>query len=962
MARLSTYIKQNVDPVEYYDREFDGAIRWPGGSSNGRVKCCFHNDSTPSLHFDPKSGEFYCHGCGASGRSIISFHAQAYNITPQCAAAEIFKRHVRPIISSKEYKAWHEALINTPPVLCYVAKERFISAQQIKHHWIGYDGRRITLPIFNEWGLCVNVRRYLPQAHNTPKMLNFKREGEERTFGSPELYPYSSFAQAEQENFIVITEGEWDALALISLGIPAITSTHGCKTWPSQYNERFRGLEVIIAYDNDEDGQKYEVKPIEALTSVAKVIKRLDVPQGIGKDITDWIAARLPMRQKAAWLKRIKSARVILKNDLETISKVNHRVPLAQASHAKYMDKRLTTEAIITGKWSAPFTVPKKYRVSCSQQCDGCPLAMEGQEFRDVELDVTTPDVLELLNVSKSVRDRILILRSGVSTKPTCKSKVQVLQGANVEQLILTPTLETSTGQFVARRAYFVGHGLRTNRAYAFTGVTTPHPADQETTHVFYEAMPIQDEIDTFILSNDNAKELMAFQPRNESRGLMAHLNTIAEWQSRHVTKIHMRSDLHIAVDLVFHSVPSFEFNGEYIPRGMLDVVCIGDTRCGKGYVFERLVRYYGLGEIASGENCTFAGLVGGCQQIGKQWLVTWGMLPLNHNRLVIIDEASDLTTDEIGHMSRVRSEGVAEISKIVREQTPANTRLLWFANPRSGREISSYNYGVWAVKELMGNNEDISRIDFALTVANNEVPSDVINAPADYDLSDVGRFSQHAARKLILWAWSRKANQVKFSKAATLQAIKEAIKLGDCYSSVIPLVQVENVRVKLAKISAAIAARCFSTDGTYEQVIVKTAHVQAAVAFLNELYSKPSMAYDAFSRTNIHTTTITAQEDADIELAFSELEEYKHSAIEGMLRMPVLTADGLCDYLNGDMLTAKGFMSKLVVLQCIERSSRGVYHKSTAFSHWLRNQRKGKVRNDGITEYTQSIDGEIRS
>ena len=298
---------------------------------------------------------------------------------------------------------------------------------------------------------------------------------------------------------------------------------------------------------------------------------------------------------------------------------------------------------------------------------------------------------------------------------------------------------------------------------------------------------------------------------------------SIAEWQSRNVTKIFDRPDLHIAVDLAYHSAPAFTFNREFIHRGMLDILILGDTRCGKGFVTERLQKYYGLGEIASGENCSFAGLIGGIQQIAGRWLITWGLIPLNHKRIVIIDEVSSMSEADINKMSRVRSEGVAEISKILRESTVANTRLIWLANPRSGRPIVTYNTGVEALKELIGANEDISRFDFAMTVAANEVDTEIINTIAEYDTSDKRKYPAELCKNLVLWVWSRKDDQIKFTSSSVKKIIEISKKLGDKYSSSIPLVQVENIRIKVAKISAAIAGRTFSTDDDCKSIIINS-------------------------------------------------------------------------------------------------------------------------------------------
>lgn len=44
------------------------------------VKCCFHDDATPSLGLNMVDGHFRCHGCGVKGGDIIAFHMQRYNL------------------------------------------------------------------------------------------------------------------------------------------------------------------------------------------------------------------------------------------------------------------------------------------------------------------------------------------------------------------------------------------------------------------------------------------------------------------------------------------------------------------------------------------------------------------------------------------------------------------------------------------------------------------------------------------------------------------------------------------------------------------------------------------------------------------------------------------------------------------------------------------------------------------
>jgi hypothetical protein len=59
----------------------------------------------------------------------------------------------------------------------------------------------------------------------------------------------------------------------------------------------------------------------------------------------------------------------------------------------------------------------------------------------------------------------------------------------------------------------------------------------------------------------------------------------------------------------------------------------------------------------------------------------------------------------------------------------------------------------------------------------------------------------------------------------------------------------VENIRVKIARLAVAVAARTFSSSPNGERIIVKKSHVASAVEFLNEIYGTEAMGYLRESR-----------------------------------------------------------------------------------------------------------------
>jgi len=940
MASLTRFVRQNVDPEEYYKSIFPG-VTWSAGSDETRVLSPFTKEKIPSLSINRNTGAWYsfCADDQYGGNSIISFYAAYYECTNKTAAREIYHKYIHPVIPERQVQSWMKKLRGTPSALAYL-RRRLLSKRIVQHYKLGWDGTRITIPIRNEFGLCINAKLCTPLSKEKKfKMLNYRDKKKDVSYGSPvTLFPLSVLLE-KTNDFIVVCEGEWDTLALLSIGIPAITSTAGGKSWPHNLSWLFKYKDVVLAYDNDKPGVKYGKRVIRQLLDIAKSIKQITVPKKYGKDVTDYMTKKKSMRNRKAWVALVSKCKLLVDNptEEETPSEESIRVPLDQSSQSKWFGQRIQLEALITGKDTSPYLLPEKFRVSCDSDCEDCPLAKDGKGFCECDVETTSPDVLTMINTTKGATRQKLLNMVGIQKGRDCKAEITILKTFNIECVLLIPTLDSGSKEYVVRPAYYVGYGLRANKAYRFEGVLLPHPKDQHTTYLFDLAEPVQDEIETFELTELAKKKLIRLRPKNLK--YLAYLHNIAEWQSRNITKILERPDLHIAVDLVYHSVQAFWFNKEFVPRGMLDVLILGDTRCGKGYVTERLSRYYGLGEIASGDNCSFAGLVGGLQQIGNSWRITWGLIPLNNKRIVIIDETSSLSEKDIGRMSRIRSEGVAEIVKIIRETTHADTRLIWLANPRSGQPISTYNTGVEAVRELIGAVEDISRFDFVLTLASNEVPSETINAPTTHSIEDSDKYSKELCRALILWAWSRTPNQVKFTDKATKRIINMAIEFGQTYSPIIPLVQAENIRLKIAKISATVAVKTLSVDSSFTNLIIKRKHVDCAGQILRLFYNKASMSYDLFSKTTIAASEIT--ETQKISKAIDTYSEDSYSTVTGLLELQKISTDSLTDYV-GDWQNAKMLIGELVQLRCLSRvENTNNYQKNPDFRLWLRKKQK---------------------
>lgn len=66
------------EPIHYYRHYFPQLPAITGWVS---VRCCFHEDTQPSLGINLNFGGFHCFGCGEKGGDIVAFHQRRYHLT-----------------------------------------------------------------------------------------------------------------------------------------------------------------------------------------------------------------------------------------------------------------------------------------------------------------------------------------------------------------------------------------------------------------------------------------------------------------------------------------------------------------------------------------------------------------------------------------------------------------------------------------------------------------------------------------------------------------------------------------------------------------------------------------------------------------------------------------------------------------------------------------------------------------
>lgn len=190
----------------------------------------------------------------------------------------------------------------------------------------------------------------------------------------------------------------------------------------------------------------------------------------------------------------------------------------------------------------------------------------------------------------------------------------------------MTPELSigTQASNDTVVTGFVLGTDIELNSTYLLEGVPYPHPATQKACVLIGTAEEEADNLDTFEPSEQDMTDLKIFQPNAWTyEDLVKKLNKVYRDLEQNVTHIYKRRELHLALDLTYHSALSIDFAGKRI-NGWVNALVAGDSSQGKSEASIKLMEHYGLGERVDCKNASTAGLIGGLQQMGVRWFVSW--------------------------------------------------------------------------------------------------------------------------------------------------------------------------------------------------------------------------------------------------------------------------------------------------------------------------------------------------
>ena len=810
---------------------YDEFIAFSQSSGDQLYACCpFHPDKTPSFTVNTETREWFCHGCGKGGAEK-EFLAEYFDVDTKIGkyAFEYWeKKKTLPFPTDEVVDKYHQRLLKSPKDLAIL--DGFgITLDTIKELKIGLDDFRVVFPIKSRRGYWVNLRRYLPPQRRLadskePKCLNLRGLGQRR------YYPYEAFGQKE----VVVVEGEKDCVAARSQGLNAVTGTGGSAI-PVDEVGLFKDKDVVLMLDSDAVGQRSVNTYLQLLKNLASSIRIIRLPQ---KDFVDYYSAcKVTGETPNVWQYAVEYTEYEKQKQMGEAQDVS----LVRSEFTEHLNTWIKLHNMsVVGVEPKIYTVPTKLKCVCrNSKCNKpCPLAFSttNPELAQ-EVEVDPRQLLRFMDSADSAQDNYLRQVFGcksVSAEPTdfinCQ-KIIFQESASFIDGLEEASFENRYGVYM-----YTDYRLSATLKYDFEACRVTNPSTQQNYYVIRDAECVnvaKPVLDTTMLSH--------FKEAGDKASTAEELinGYYAEWMPE--LGIEGRPDLFGAILLTYCSVTEIPWQGGII-KGWLDTMCIGDTRTGKSQMAQRFVKAIGMGGYINGENARRTGVIGGVQRFGDSWVVTWGAIPMNDRGLLMIDEASGLEVDDIKDLSSTRSSGAVTLNKIVKGEARARTRLLWFSNPRSGRNLSDFYWkGFGAFQEFIPVMEDQARFDLVLSAAREDI--DVLNG---IDVETHVHLAPWQA--LFSLAWSIPADDVRVAKDVKLAVRETAKSLNEELGGGSLVVGVA-VHEKILRLSCAFAVACGSYDVATGFLDVTDKHVRFAKEFLELTLNKPSLGYGDYIR-----------------------------------------------------------------------------------------------------------------
>lgn len=413
-------------------------------------------------------------------------------------------------------------------------------------------------------------------------------------------------------------------------------------------------------------------------------------------------------------------------------------------------------------------------------------------------------------------------------------------------------------------KAYLIGNKTNDSKKVRLQGTLAVDAKDNNIRPIIFQIDPLADELQYFSLTSEDKENFSCFKT------LTSEIieETIAP-------TVIGRIEAKLAALLTAHSPLEFVYMNKKV-LGLLRTLYFGDTSTCKTEITEHFLENIKLGEFAECETSSRTGLIYTIDSDNK--IIIWGVLVQNDLGLVAFDGFQQMRGDELSSMREILSKGRVSVKRSVSGEANARTRIIACGN--ATQPMKHYLYKCKALTPTsidlengfkpFYNTPEVRRWHLFIPFEDEDVKDEafltnewgkrqedkrlgITREKIDYDV----------LRRHILWVWSRTRDQIMYTEEATEATLEEAVRIQKTFShSSLPIVH-KGFHETIARVSVAFACLYHSTDETQEKVIVKVEHVELAIEFLEDLFSK--LELNSFIAAERKGTVIEDEEEREI-------------------------------------------------------------------------------------------------
>jgi len=227
-------------------------------------------------------GKVFCHACGYKATTLVNLYndMMGYEFLEGCKA--FYAEFVEPIVPDEYIDTAHAVLMKNEYILNMLTSTRGITKETAIKYRLGWKMGRLTIPVFNDVGFCVNVRKYDLLKKSNIKILSY-----EKGYGKARLYPLEALTKKK----VYIFEGEMDTLLARQCNLNGITFTTGGQHWTEEAAKQFIDKDVVLVPDVDKVGEESITVRAKLLNPYAHSVSIIRLPvtgEKTNKDFTDF--------------------------------------------------------------------------------------------------------------------------------------------------------------------------------------------------------------------------------------------------------------------------------------------------------------------------------------------------------------------------------------------------------------------------------------------------------------------------------------------------------------------------------------------------------------------------------------------------------------------------------------------------------------------------------------------------